>query len=1692
MYSYLSEIEELTDNNLSLNSTLFQYGDNEVTNSEYASLVYSTNNDPSGTDYVPGDYNGDGVTDLIRLFFTRSNNVKVYNSFNLMLNSKQDVLNFSNRSTITIPPGFNIEETNNFVAFNSLGNFLGGDFNGDGKKDFILTNKTISTDGSKINTIRVYTSTGERFSFVDYDFRNYSHNRFFYKAPYFVHLGDFDGDGLTDIGLILSNGISYSFIVIQKGQIKNYGQLAVNPSLIDNIYVTDFNGNGKDELFIVQSFNDINRRAQIIEVNKINGQDMLETIYGSGYPTHWHKLLRVGDFNGDGKTDILHYNSPNSWTVGYFNGNGFSTKNIPSVNISLSAELTDQSLRVMDVNGDGKSDITYFTGSKKVIWYSTGDQFIETLDDSPWNGNRTDYLMVGDFDGDGKLDEICPVYFGDINRFKIYYRHKNNHSFLLKKVADGFNNITEFDYAPYDARDNNFMFNNYNFTTSKFNIMSFNVPTTVVKKVKTTNPNGGINELEFLYRTMFFSRAKGMLGFNQVFTYNPKTNTTSCTESEPFENNDFPLVFPKINYVYRSRVFGHLNSAVLSSEKPTLQLQKINNNQYWIKNIGSHSYNSLNRLNTYNQLQYDDFGNVVYAKTTLGTGPNSVITEVTNTYTQKNTFIPAHVETTEKKLTRNGQTPVIKKQAFEYDALGRLVKETVHPNHALQSQTQFVYDNFGNVTQTILTASNLPTQVSKLVYDDLGRNIIKKINEQNQESNYTFTHLYDLPETITNIYGEKTEFEYDAFGNLIKTKMPNGDEMETITEWAISQGDNSSYQNQSTLYKITNKTTNQPTSISWYNRAGLEVKSTTEGLSNTFIKSMAYDDLGRVIQATEPFYQGETPIVISTVYDDLGRVISQGTPSQKQLFAYSYTPETSIVSTTFPDGTIKKTTTDASGLTIKAEDNGGALVYTYYSDGNLKSVSLNGTEMVSLEYDINGNKTKTVDKNAGTYTYQYNAYGLIKQQTNPNNQTNTYNYDNFNRLINAQTPEGAIVYTYINEGKGLNQVKTINYPKYALTYEYGNFNQISKITEVIDDQTLVYNYQYDNKGNKTTLTYPSGFKIKYNYTDKGFLNKITSDLQPNITLWEAQEQNSMGVTNKYLSGNGVQTVKTFDDFKLPKTIKAGNIMDLELDFNPENANLRFRKDKLRNLTEVFNYDNLDRLTQSKVNNYTPITINYAPNGNITQKSDVGAYVYDATKVNAVKEVNSNNLDVLAQQNITYSSFQSPTLIKEGDYQLELLYSHDRSRKKTTLKQNNQTKQTTYFSGGYEKQVDAQNNTTELHYLNNINTIVVKQNNQYQYYFTYKDHLGTIVAITDINGNVVEEFNYDAWGLKRNPDNWTYELDTTPSTLTWFKRGYTGHEHLDEFGLINMNSRLYDPQIGRMLSPDNYIQSSGYSQNYNRYSYVWNNPMKYTDPSGDFVFTALAITGTILLYTTEQGYEIQKYLSPVAVQLDLKTGTHQRGIGINVSVGMPQASPIVGARAHGGATYYTRNNQGPKGWEYRYGYELSAPGGLLVVGSTYYSHQHGGGEFKQRVGHMRIGLPLLNVKYHNDWFFDLPNGDSGDRWRTAAFRLDVLGIEIGVNMQTGDPGRKNNDRSRYRDENGQEYYQINENGSDPDKYRMGVGYIGIGGLIRFGNDKESRRDYIQNQVVHNATGDPYFNVINQPNRNYFQFGTNTIW
>ena len=116
------------------------------------------------------------------------------------------------------------------------------------------------------------------------------------------------------------------------------------------------------------------------------------------------------------------------------------------------------------------------------------------------------------------------------------------------------------------------------------------------------------------------------------------------------------------------------------------------------------------------------------------------------------------------------------------------------------------------------------------------------------------------------------------------------------------------------------------------------------------------------------------------------------------------------------------------------------------------------------------------------------------------------------------------------------------------------------------------------------------------------------------------------------------------------------------------------------------------------------------------------------------------------------------------------------------------------------------------------------------YFIHKDYLGSIQCISNEQGQVLETLSFDPWGNRRNPNDWN--IDNPPQEPPLFDRGFTGHQHLDDFHLINMNGRVYDPILAQFLIPDNYIQAPDYSQSLNRYTYCLNNPLKYTDPDGE--------------------------------------------------------------------------------------------------------------------------------------------------------------------------------------------------------------------------------------------------------------------
>lgn len=128
------------------------------------------------------------------------------------------------------------------------------------------------------------------------------------------------------------------------------------------------------------------------------------------------------------------------------------------------------------------------------------------------------------------------------------------------------------------------------------------------------------------------------------------------------------------------------------------------------------------------------------------------------------------------------------------------------------------------------------------------------------------------------------------------------------------------------------------------------------------------------------------------------------------------------------------------------------------------------------------------------------------------------------------------------------------------------------------------------------------------------------------------------------------------------------------------------------------------------------------------------------------------------------------------------------------------------------------------------------------YYFHNDHLGSPWLITNASGNEVQRLSFNAWGRRRDASNWDNYANVPEMK---FDRGFTGHEHLDMFGLINMNARLYDPVLGRFLSPDPIVQVSDFTQSYNGYAYAMNNPLSYKDPNGEsFILVAAIIGGWI--------------------------------------------------------------------------------------------------------------------------------------------------------------------------------------------------------------------------------------------------------
>ena len=308
------------------------------------------------------------------------------------------------------------------------------------------------------------------------------------------------------------------------------------------------------------------------------------------------------------------------------------------------------------------------------------------------------------------------------------------------------------------------------------------------------------------------------------------------------------------------------------------------------------------------------------------------------------------------------------------------------------------------------------------------------------------------------------------------------------------------------------------------------------------------------------------------------------------------------------------------------------------------------------------------------------------------------------------------------------------------------------------------------------------------------------------------------------------------------------------------GNLLTRGDATQSLSESFGYDSLNRVTSAIVAGGPAKTFAYDSIGNITTKSDVGSYTYPlpgSARPHAVIEVSGSlnatysydangNLTAGAGRTVTYASFNLPTQITRGAVAVSFTYGPEHQR----ITQVSPDSTTVYLHPDgkgapfIEKVVmGATVQWNNYLYANGAMVGVLYERNPGGVFTRYflKDHLGSIAVITDETGAVLERLSYDAWGKRRFPNG----ADDPAETITsQSDRGFTGHEHLSDVGLIHMNGRIYDPVLGRFMTADQVIDGLFSTQGLNRYGYVHNNPLAYTDPLGLFSFRSVlrAITG----------------------------------------------------------------------------------------------------------------------------------------------------------------------------------------------------------------------------------------------------------
>ncbi len=696
-----------------------------------------------------------------------------------------------------------------------------------------------------------------------------------------------------------------------------------------------------------------------------------------------------------------------------------------------------------------------------------------------------------------------------------------------------------------------------------------------------------------------------------------------------------------------------------------------------------------------------------------------------------------------------------------------------------------------------------------------------------------------------------TKIEYDVLGRTIKSYSPFPSESDPAV--TIEVIDTVEYNG---LQRISTNDVGGKNQVKIENRDEMgNLVSVIDNIGNEV--TYAYDALGNMTMVTAPMLasadaDATQPVdhhITTIEYDGLGRKLAMDDPD-KGRWTYSYNGLGQLITQTNAKLESSCMVYDVLGrMVLRYDEYQGSSVDALNDCANPGS----GSEVSTWVYDTDSSggavpkgKGKLIESfNSGYHqsvaydsTYGYSTALDVTIDGITYNTSTTY--DNLHRSEVTTYP------THVAGGGDRLSVRTV-YDLYGFA------------TQLLNDQTL-FPYQtimdMDAYGNVTEELLGNGVTTERDYDARtNRLNSITSSHQLDPT-------------------------------------GSPSIQNLTFTFDVV-GNLTARTDSLQNFYETFDYDALNRLIETHADfgntDIQSTYVTYDALGNILSKTGVGTYQYggvcdDATSddfglqagPHAVTRITQNqageknatycydangNMTSGDNRTLKYTAFDKPYLIKrtadDGTlFRTRLYYNENRARyKRNDFKDGVKTAYT--YVGDYEKVDFPDGNLEERHYVGGSVMVTIKNRSvssagTSETRYLHKDHLGSTTVITDTAGAVEERFSFDAWGKRRasslvemeleigTPFNQMTNLEQGNLTISAFtlksavtNKGFTGHEQMDGVGLIHMGGRVYDAEIGRFVSADPFIQDRTSLQNLNRYTYVNNNPLSYTDPSGYF-------------------------------------------------------------------------------------------------------------------------------------------------------------------------------------------------------------------------------------------------------------------